>query len=115
MTPPAVNPDVQLLDERYLLVLLQKEDERTPLRICVVVKINAQALGGAFVLIRETADASVYLAAMTDAAGRVHEWLELWVQDVDRFAASYPAYRDAATNTTLDALWTQRAEAFRVL
>jgi hypothetical protein len=112
---PAVNPEAQLLDERYRLVLLQKEDERTPLRICLVVKINAQALGGAFVLIRETADASVYLAAMTDAAGRVHEWLELWVQDVDHFAASYPGYRDAATNPTLDARWTQRAEAFRTL
>jgi len=113
--PPVVNQEAQSLDEGYRLVLLQREGERAPLRICLVVKASPNAVGGAFVLVRETADASVYLGAVADAAWRVHEWLELWIQDIDRFAASYPAYRDAAANAALDARWAQRAEAFRTL
>ena len=113
--PPVVIPEASSLDESYRLVPLQREGAQAPLRICLVVKASPNAVGGAFVLLRETADASVYLGAMADAAWRVHEWLEIWVQDIDRFSESYPAYREGATNPGLDARWAQRAEAYRAL
>src|SRR5690349_6577472 len=113
--PPAVTPETENLEEGCRVVPLHRGDEGAPLRIGLVVKGSPESPGGAFVLLRETADASVYLGAVTDVAGRIRDWLEIWVQNVDQFAAAYPAWRESASNAVLDARWAQRAEAFRAL
>src|SRR5688500_14277712 len=113
--PPAVKKEEENLETGYRVVPMQAGAEGLALRICLVVKESPKPVGGAFVLLRESADASVYLGAVADAGGRVREWLEIWVQNTDRFAASFPAYRESATNLDLDARWAQRAEAFRAL
>jgi hypothetical protein len=103
----------EMLESGYRAVPLQEGD--SPLRISLIVKAASDSVQGPFVLLRETADASVYLGAIVDAAGRIHSWLEIWAQNVDRFASSFPAYRDSATNQFLDARWEQRAEGFRAI
>ncbi|HEX2750412.1 MAG TPA: hypothetical protein VHM91_20565, partial [Verrucomicrobiales bacterium] len=45
--------------------------------ISVVV---TEAAPAAFILLRETPEALVYAGALTDADGRVLQWLEIWVQ-----------------------------------
>src|SRR5690349_6085751 len=108
---PAVTPEAETLEPGYRLVPLHQAGEDVPLRVCLVVKAEADPMGGTFVLLRETADASVYLGAVADAEGRPREWLEIWVQNIDRFASAYPASRDLASNVVLDKQWEQRAEA----
>jgi len=107
--------DTENLDAGYRVVPLQSAASGAALRVGLVVKSTSEAAGGAFILLREIADASVYLGAVTDADSRVREWLEIWVQNIDRFATSFPAYRDCASNAVLDAQWTQRAAAYRTL
>ena len=102
-----------MLESGYRAVPLQEGG--SPLRISLIVKVAADPAGKPFVLLRETADASVYLGAVVDAAGRIHSWLEIWAQNVDRFASSFPAYRDSATNRFLDERWEQRAEGLRAI
>ena len=64
----------------YRLVALHRADEEVPLRLSLVVQDSAEPVGGQFVLLRDFADASVYLGCAADAAGSVREWLEIWVQ-----------------------------------
>jgi hypothetical protein len=103
--------EAEMLESGYRAVPLQPGD--APLRISLIVKEASDPAAGPFVLLRETADASIYLGAIVDAAGRIHSWLEIWAQNVDRFASSFPAYRESATNQLLDERWEQRAEGFR--
>jgi len=107
--------EAEMLEPGYRAVPLQEGDKGSPLRISVIVKDAPEPAGGPFVLLRETADASVYLGAIVDAGGWVHTWVEIWAQNVDRFAAAFPAYRDSATNQFLDERWERRAEALQTL
>jgi hypothetical protein len=107
--------EAEMLEPGYRTVPLQEGNKSSPLRIALIVKDSSEPMGGAFVVLRETADASVYLGAIVDAGGRIHSWLEIWAQNVDRFASSFPAYRDTATNRFLDERWEQRAEALRAI
>ena len=105
--------EVEMLESGYRAVPLQ--EGASPLRISLIIKEAPDPIGGPFVLLRETADASIYLGAIVDAGGRIHSWLEIWAQNVDRFASSFPAYRDSATNRFLDERWERRAEEFRAI
>jgi hypothetical protein len=66
-------------------------------------------VGGAFVLLRDTVDALVYLGCMMDAGGYVHDWLELWVQNIAGIEQSIAGNRDNISNQSLDARWSNRA------
>src|SRR5688572_3280856 len=99
----------------YRVVPLHRDEDGVPFGLCVVVKESADPIAGAFVLLRDLADASVYLGCTVDDAGTVHDWLEIWVQNIDRFAAAFPACRDASCNRFLDGRWAQRADAFMEL
>ena len=66
-----------------------------PLRLCVLARQTPDPVAGIFVLLRDLHDSLVYLGCVTDAGGRVREWLELWVQNVDGLEASLPAHREA--------------------
>ncbi|HEV2394917.1 MAG TPA: hypothetical protein VG146_21415 [Verrucomicrobiae bacterium] len=101
--------------EGYRAIPISQSDQNAALRICVLVRQTPDPVAGHFLLLRDLHDALVYLGALVDAAGQVREWLELWVQNVDGLEASLPAYREAFSNFSLDARWTEQAKAFREL
>lgn len=96
-------------------VPIQPDAERAMLRVCVIVRTKIEpahvATGGPLVVLREFLDGRVYLGCVTDAAGKVQRWLELWVQDVEGLASSPAAVREAITNARLDARWSARTKA----
>ena len=112
---PAEPTETSPLGGVYRAVPLHRRDKTVPLRLCVVVQDNAEAVGGPFVLLRDLADASVYLGCIIDAGLVVREWIEIWVQNLENFSTSFPAYRQTATNALLDERWIARADAFRDL
>ena len=82
------------------------------LRLCVLVREKADPVAGRLTVLRDSADASVLLGCITDAAGRVQDWVELWIQQVPSSSNSIAAFRDALTNSVLDDRWKRRAEAW---
>ena len=69
-----------------------------PLRICVV----ARSAGGGLVALEDVLDARVLLGCVSDAGSRVHQWLEIWVQNVADVLAAAPTARDSLSNAALD-------------
>ena len=61
-----------------------------------------------FAPLRRHAEASVYAGGLLDAAGNLHELLEIWVQRVGGFAAAYPTIN--WTNAMLDQRWSSLRE-----
>ncbi len=66
----------------------------------------------ALVLLRSGCATRVYLGANIDAAGRVIEWLEVWVQTVGGLAGSATTWRDQLSNALLDRQWTTEIARF---
>ena len=77
-----------------------------------VVVFSGGGSGEPFLLLRRHSEASVYLGGFLDAAGKVHELVEVWVQRVAGFAAAYPG--TAWTNTKLDQRWVAMREELAV-
>src|SRR6266851_756883 len=102
------------IPEGYRAIPIHRTDE-APLRVCVLVRQTPDPVAGQFILLRDLHDALVYLGCVTDAAGRVREWIELWVQNVDGLEASLPAYREAFSNHFLDERWRKNADGLRDL
>jgi len=103
------------IPDGYLAVPISQADAGAPLRLCALVRRTPDPTAGSFVLLRDLHDGRVYLGCVVDAAGRVREWVELWVQNVDGLETGLPAYRETFSNSTLDARWSKHAEAFRDL
>src|SRR5262245_56185945 len=83
----------------------------TPLRIYVLARSEPDPAGGRFVLLREMAEARVYLGAVCDAEGRVQEFVELWIQSLElRDLAS--GSTDRLTNLALDKRWQTDQQLF---
>ena len=87
-------------------------DEAALLRLCVLVREAPDPVAGRLTVLRDTPDATVLLGCITDAAGRVQDWVELWIQQVPSSSNSIAAFRDALTNAVLDERWRRRAEAW---
>lgn len=85
--------------------LARLERSAGALRLCAVLR------GREPVVLREDLDARVYLGAVADVEGRVHRWLELWVQDIDGVSRAPSAYRERLSNADLDERWRRRARA----
>lgn len=101
--------------EGFRAIPIHAGQGENPLRVCVLARAAVDPVGGAFVLLRDLADASVFLGCIVDANERVWDWLELWVQNLDRLPACFPRYREHLSNDALDARWMMMAEAFREL
>jgi hypothetical protein len=86
-----------------------------PLRLCVLVRRNTDPVEGHYVLLSDAGDASVYLGCIVDAAGRLVEWIELWVQNPNNLAGSPLGYLEKLSNDLLDRRWTGFFEAARNL
>lgn len=99
----------------YASVPLGPAQERALLKVCVLVRRKvdaaAQGVGGHLVLLRQVLDGRVYLGCITDAAGRIQKWIELWVQDIEGVANTAAAYRESINNKTLDERWITRWRA----
>jgi hypothetical protein len=111
VTPAASNK----LPEGYLAIPINDCDQGAPLRLSVLVRQTPDPAAGHFVVLRDLHDAMVYLGCVTDAGGKVREWVELWVQSVDGLEASLPAQRETFSNHTLDRRWSQYAGHLREL
>lgn len=85
------------------------------LQICVLARTTADPVAGPFVLLRDFADASVYLGCVLDASQQVWDWVEIWVQNLDRLASAFPRYRERISNDVLDERWALMLDAFRQL
>lgn len=82
-----------------------------PVRLAIVAHEKVGEGEHPCLILRETLDARIFLGAILDAASRVIQWVEVWVQDVDGLADAVSEFRDAVSNTKLDERFTQRAEA----
>jgi len=106
--------DADAVPVGYRGLALWPEDSG-PLLICLLLQIDPPAGACPFTLLRETADASIYLGCLADRSGHPKAWVEIWVQDVDRVALSWRARLDDLTNSFLDRRWRERAALLRSL
>jgi hypothetical protein len=85
--------------------------ESGSLRLCVVLRTRGVGTRESpLVVLREMLDARVVLGCICDAGNRVHEWVELWVQDPSGLAGAPVLYRESWTNARLDKKWAERAD-----
>ena len=92
----------------FLLAPIHATAENTPLRVCVLLRQEPDPAGGPFVLLRELPGSRVYLGAVADAAGRVQQWIEVWVQTVELRDLAFSSHTEHVSNPLFDQRW--RAE-----
>lgn len=105
---------VMPLPAAWAVVALSPEVTEAAVRLCVVVRQQRDPIDGYFVSVRRTFDAQVVLACITDAAGRIRQWLELWIQQPPEVKDTVGENGDAMPNTVLDQRWGRQAQAWRV-
>jgi hypothetical protein len=71
------------------------------LRLCVLLRTDPKP--PRLVVLRETAEARAVLGCMTDTAGNVHCWIEIWTQN--------PAAGETLSNAVLDQRWERMIAA----
>jgi hypothetical protein len=103
------------IPDGFLPIPIHETPPTTPLRVCALVRRVPDPAAGYFVLLRDLPDAMVYLGCVTDAAGRLREWIEIWVQNVDGLESSLPALRESFSNRTIDQRWAEQAETLAAL
>ena len=91
-------------------VLLIHPPGPSPVQLGVLARSTPDPAAGHFVLLRDLADARAYLGCLTDAAGRLLEWVEIWVQNVDGLEGRLPAARETFNNPALDLRWKTLAD-----
>ena len=82
-----------------------------PLRVATVVRIEADLSAGHFVILRDTFDARVYLGALIDQAGAIHDYIEIHVQTLES-VRSQTFGPGGLTNVTLDQRWQEQSAAW---
>jgi hypothetical protein len=103
-------PPHPLANTGLLLAPIQGATDGAPLRLCVLVRAEADAAAGPFVLLRELPGARVYLGAVCDAEARIQEWVEVWVQTVELRDLAFSGYQERLTNHTFDQRWRTEYE-----
>ena len=106
--------DADALPTGYQAVALWPENSGA-LSVCLLVHLEASGETSPFVLLRETADASIYLGCLVDHSGIPKAWIEIWVQNIDHLVFSWRAQLESLTNTFLDRRWSERAALLRSL
>jgi len=97
--------------EDHALAPIHGCDAGTPLRICVLVQTKSDSANGPFVLLRELPGSRVYLGAVSDVAGRIQEWLEIWVQTLDMKDLGFSSYQEKLSNHVFDQRWRSDCQA----
>ena len=103
------------LPEGFSAVAISAGQSSSPLKICILVRQIAAGAGGHFQLLRDTLDGLIYLGCVADAAGRVKQWLELWVQDGSGLPSALPTAREAVSNLILDERWRLQVQALAAM
>jgi hypothetical protein len=98
--------------EGHVIVAVSEVQKEAPLRICVLVKVEPEPPGGTSVTLRCTLDSRVFLGCIADTSGKIHQWLELRVQNPDVLRNSSLARRVLVSNAMLDALWQRQSRSF---
>jgi hypothetical protein len=102
------------IPDGYVAVPVHRVED-SPLRLCVLARQTPDPVAGQFVILRELHDARVFAGCVTDAGGKLRDWVELWVQNVDGLDASLPAYRETFSNHALDWRWKDCADALAAI
>jgi hypothetical protein len=97
--------------EGYAAVPVTPDQLAAPLRICVLAKVQRDPSAGLFVTVRDTIDAQVLLGCVTDSSGNVHQWVEIWIQNVGGLARTVTAAREALSNAIIDERWKRHFRA----
>ena len=90
-------------------VPIYSEQVETTLQICVLVRLKPDPVGGRLVRLRELFDGQVLLGCVMDGGGRVFEWVELWIQNLDALSNNTTVCREALSNSVLDSRWEKYA------
>ncbi|HEV8607050.1 MAG TPA: hypothetical protein VGQ99_17045 [Tepidisphaeraceae bacterium] len=115
MASPQIKDAPAQIPDGYAIVAVSAEQKSAPLKIGVIVKKQADPVAGHLVMLRDLLDAQVYLGCVTDASGRVQQWVEIWVQSTSGLAGSLPASRETLSNAVLDDRWERLFKAFERL
>jgi len=100
------------LPHGYAPVVLFPQLAAVPLRLCLIVRQEPDPVAGRFVVLRNLLDAVVYLGCITDAGGRLHGYVEIWVQSLAGLAGSPAAAREALSNRALDDRWARLFKSY---
>ncbi len=103
------------IPEGYAAIPIQESESGATVRLCVLARQTPDPAAGHLVLLRDLPDAMVYLGCLTDAGGRLREWAELWVQNVDGLESSLPALRETFSNHSMDQRWGAMVKSFSML
>ena len=103
------------IPEGYIAIPIQESESGATVRLCVLARQTPDPAAGHLVLLRDLPDAMVYLGCLTDAGGRLREWAELWVQNVDGLESSLPALRETFSNHSMDQRWGAMVKSFSTL
>ena len=76
-------PFQSTLEPGFRCVPISQAEAAASIRLCVAIRETADTASGHFLLLRQTQDARVLLGAISDSAGRVHQWVELWYQETE--------------------------------
>lgn len=98
------------LGQTSVAVPIAAGSESSPLRLCVVVRLEPDALGNSLVVLRDGYDAQVFLGCVIDAADHVQRWLEIWVQDPRGPARRNGLAASRMNNVQADEQWQQRVD-----
>ena len=103
------------LPDGYVAIPISEDQKSAVLKICVLVKRQADTVGGHLVLLRDTINAKVFLGCIVDACGQTLEWLELWIQCNETLIDTVSATRQSLSNSMLDDRWRRQVSAFEQL
>ncbi len=103
------------LPEGYVAIPVSADQTKIPLRICVVVRREPDPAAGHLIVLLDTVDARVLLGCIADAGGRVQQWVELWIQNLESIAGTVGVWREALSNAALDDRWKHHFRALEKL
>jgi len=98
--------------EGYVAIPVSEDQKSALMKVCVVVRIEPEPVAGHLVPLRDTVNARIFLGCIVDGANRVHEWIELWIQNGGGLAEVIPATAQVLSNRVLDERWKQQCQAF---
>lgn len=123
---PGTSAGREAAPEGYVAVAIEPEP-REALRLCVLMRPEPDHAGDHFLVVRDLPRGRALLGCLADAAGSVHGWIELWVQDhgaadtdgaapsTDAGAPAGGAGGPAPGNAELDRRWIEDFQAAEAL
>ncbi|MEM7391011.1 MAG: hypothetical protein AAF492_01585 [Verrucomicrobiota bacterium] len=82
-------------------------EKRPSLEIAVLVGENP--MEDPFVVLADTIEIRAHLGCVIDREDRVHQWVELWVQNIGQWTASLTQWQDRVNNMILDQRFEEMA------